>query len=112
MPKYFVKANGGQLLFQNAKKAKTIRRFCVVEGLYVKTGDMCPLNEIATICRQHKVRLFVDEQVSFAAIGQTGRGITEHLGVDVSQLLNIVSWLISNCNSLKDDETFIYVISR
>lgn len=65
------------------KKAKTIRRFCVVEGIYVKTGDMSPLQEITDLCKQHKVRLFVDETISFGVLGKTGRGLTEHLGVDV-----------------------------
>lgn len=69
--------------FQNPKQAKATRRFCVVEGIYMKSGDMSPLNEITHLCRTYKVRLFVDETVSFGVLGNTGRGITEHLGVDV-----------------------------
>jgi len=69
---------------QNMKKAKTVRRFCIVEGIYYKTGTMCPLNEIAKLCRKHKVRLFIDESISFATIGATGRGITEYKNIAVS----------------------------
>lgn len=72
------------------KKAKTIRRFCVVEGIYVKTGDMSPLQEVADLCKQYKVRLFVDETISFGVLGKTGRGLTEHLGVDVCMNSHLV----------------------
>jgi serine palmitoyltransferase len=44
------------------------------------------LNEINELCKKHKVRLFLDESVSFAALGDTGRGITEHLGVDPADI--------------------------
>lgn len=36
------------------------------------------------MCRKNKVRLFVDESLSFGVIGKTGRGVTEHLNVSVS----------------------------
>lgn len=61
-----------------------MRRFCVVEGIYSKTGLICPLKEIAELCLEHKVRLFVDESISFGSIGDTGRGVTEYLNVPVS----------------------------
>ncbi|ODM92625.1 Serine palmitoyltransferase 1 [Orchesella cincta] len=71
---------------KNAKKAKTIRRFCVVEGIYSKSGTLCPLKEVADLCKQYKVRLFVDETISFGILGKTGRGLTEHLGVDIKDI--------------------------
>ncbi|OXA44032.1 serine palmitoyltransferase 1 [Folsomia candida] len=70
----------------NPKKAKTIRRFCVVEGIYSKTGEICPLKEIAAMCRKSKVRIFVDETLSFGVLGATGRGITEYLDVPIRDL--------------------------
>lgn len=78
--------------FQNPKKAKTIRRFCVVEGIYSKTGEICSLKEITALCRKHKARLFVDETLSFGVLGATGRGITEHLDVPVRCLIFLVSY--------------------
>jgi len=65
------------------KKAKSIRRFCVVEGIYKKTGEMCPLKDITEMCKDYKVRVFVDESISFGTIGKTGRGLTEYLDVPV-----------------------------
>lgn len=50
------------------------RRFLVVEGLYVNSGDLCPLPELLELKWKYKVRIFIDESVSFGTIGATGRG--------------------------------------
>lgn len=68
---------------KNPTKAKATRRFLVVEGLYMNHGDLCPLPELIKLKAEYKVRLFVDETVSFGILGKTGRGIAEHFGVDV-----------------------------
>jgi len=62
------------------------RRFIVVEGLYRNTGDICPLPEILALKEQFFYRLILDESVSFGALGRTGRGVTEHYGVKVSDV--------------------------
>ncbi|CAG0882427.1 unnamed protein product [Darwinula stevensoni] len=69
----------------NPKKAKVTRRFLVVEGIYMNTGDLCPLPKIVELRRQFKVRLFVDESISFGTLGKTGRGIFEHYGIPNSE---------------------------
>src|SRR5207253_1592362 len=68
---------------KNPKKAKVTRRFLVVEGLYMNHGDICPLPEIMELKKKHKVRIFVDEAVSFGVLGATGRGITEYFNIPV-----------------------------
>lgn len=35
---------------------------------------------------QYKVRIFMDESVSFGTLGVTGHGVTEHLNVPVCEL--------------------------
>jgi len=32
---------------------------------------------------KYKVRIFLEESMSFGVLGKTGRGITEHFGIDV-----------------------------
>lgn len=66
---------------KNPKKAKVTRRFLVVEGLYVNYGDLCPLKRMVELKYKHKYRIFLDESVSFATIGKTGRGITEYYDI-------------------------------
>ena len=60
-----------------------MRRFLVVEGIYANTGAVCPLPELLRLKEAHKLRLFVDESLSFGVLGATGRGLTEHFGVTV-----------------------------
>lgn len=67
---------------KNPKKAAKIRQFIVVEGLYAKTADLCPLPELIKLKWRYKVRIFIDESLSFATIGRSGRGVTEHYDVD------------------------------
>lgn len=69
---------------KNLKKASKIRRFIIVEAIYMNTGEMCPLPEIVELRKLYKLRLILDESVSFGSIGSHGRGITEHLNVNVS----------------------------
>lgn len=68
---------------KNPKKASKIRRFIIVEAIYMNTGEMCPLNEIIELRKQYKLRLILDESISFGALGKNGRGITEHLSINV-----------------------------
>lgn len=69
---------------KNLKKATKLRRFIIVEGIYANTGEMCPLREIVELRRRYKLRLILDESISFGSLGKNGRGILEHLNVKVN----------------------------
>ncbi len=58
------------------------RRFIIVEGVYRNTGDLCPLAEIMRLKEEFCYRVILDETLSFGTMGKTGRGITEHFGVN------------------------------
>lgn len=75
---------------KNPKKAAKIRRFIIVEAIYMNTGEICPLAEVIELRRRYKLRLILDESVSFGTLGKNGRGIIEHLNLNVS---------IKNCGS-------------
>lgn len=66
---------------RDPKRARNTRKFIVVEGLYMNNGDVCPLPALVELKYKYKVRLFVDETVSFGVLGASGRGITEHFNV-------------------------------
>merc|ERR1740138_1982754 len=55
--------------------------FIVVEGIYSMEGDFCRLREIVTLKNRYKAFLYLDEAHSIGAVGPTGRGVTELLGV-------------------------------
>ena len=71
---------------KNPKKAAVTRRFLVVEGLYNNYGDFCPLKKLVELKYKYKVRIFIDETYSFAAVGRTGRGVTELFDVDIKDI--------------------------
>jgi glycine C-acetyltransferase len=61
--------------------------FVVVEGLYSMHGDIARLPEISSTCRRFdNVVLVVDEAHSIGVLGQTGRGIVEHFGLDATSV--------------------------
>uniref|UniRef100_A0A7E4WCP6 Serine palmitoyltransferase 1 n=1 Tax=Panagrellus redivivus TaxID=6233 RepID=A0A7E4WCP6_PANRE len=62
---------------KNPKKAAQIRRFLVIEGLYGKTGQICPLKRYLELKWQYKVRIFIDESYSFGVLGKSGKAKTK-----------------------------------
>ncbi|XP_050270668.1 long chain base biosynthesis protein 2a-like isoform X2 [Quercus robur] len=58
----------------------------IVEGIYSMEGDFCKLPEIVAICKKYKAYIYLDEAHSIGAIGKTGRGVSELLGVDPADL--------------------------
>ncbi len=66
------------------------RVLVVVEGLYSMEGDFCSLQEIIELKKEFSsklpVFLYLDEAHSIGAIGATGRGLTELLGVSVADV--------------------------
>ncbi|CAL1530141.1 unnamed protein product [Lymnaea stagnalis] len=71
---------------KNPKKAKVTRRFIVVEGLYLNTGKICPLPKLVELKWKYKVRIFLEETMSFGVLGDTGRGVTEHFDINPDQI--------------------------
>ncbi|KAI3820643.1 hypothetical protein L1987_08191 [Smallanthus sonchifolius] len=58
----------------------------VVEGIYSMEGEFCKLPEIVSICKKYKAYAYMDEAHSIGAVGKTGRGVCELLGVDTADV--------------------------
>ncbi|KAG6533745.1 hypothetical protein ZIOFF_007620 [Zingiber officinale] len=54
----------------------------IVEGIYSMEGELCKLPEIVAICKKYKAYIYLDEARSIGAVGKSGRGVCELLGVD------------------------------
>lgn len=63
-----------------------VRSFIVIESIYAKTGELCPLLKIVELKKKHKIRLFIDESKSFGVLGSEGKGITQHFNVNVNDI--------------------------
>jgi len=58
------------------------RVLIVVEGLYSMDGDIPDLPTLIDIKRRHKAFLMVDEAHGLGVLGETGKGVREHYGID------------------------------
>jgi serine palmitoyltransferase len=68
------------------RKSSDQRRFIVTEGLFSNTGGICPLPEILKLKEIYCYRLMLDESLSFGTMGVTGRGVTEHFGIPITDI--------------------------
>lgn len=76
------------------------RVLIVTEGLYSMDGDTCPLDRLIDLKKRHKALLMVDEAHSIGALGKTGAGICEHVGVashDVDVWMGTLSKTLASC---------------
>ncbi|MDR2489233.1 MAG: 8-amino-7-oxononanoate synthase [Desulfovibrio sp.] len=53
----------------------------VTDGVFSMDGDIARLPELVQICREHHLRLMVDDAHATGVIGATGRGSLEHFGL-------------------------------
>jgi len=60
--------------------------FVVVEGIYSMEGTIVKLKKLVELKKVYRFYIYMDEAHSIGAMGRTGRGICEHLGVDHSDV--------------------------
>ncbi|XP_026428866.1 long chain base biosynthesis protein 2a-like isoform X1 [Papaver somniferum] len=58
----------------------------VVEGIYSMEGELCKLPEIIQVCKKYRAYTYLDEAHSIGAVGKSGRGVCELLGVDTADI--------------------------
>lgn len=54
----------------------------VVDAVFSMDGDVIDLPAVSRLCREYDALLMVDEAHSLGVLGQTGRGIEEHFGLE------------------------------
>ena len=65
----------------------------VVESLYSMDGDIADLPELLKLKEEFGCWLLVDEAHSIGVLGKTGRGLSEHFGIDPKRIDIIVGTL-------------------
>ncbi|KAF3547201.1 hypothetical protein DY000_02006262 [Brassica cretica] len=55
-------------------------------SIYSMEREICKLPEIVSICKKYKAYVYLDEAHSIGAIGNTGRGVCELLGVNTADM--------------------------
>ena len=73
-----------ELILQDAVagKQRYNKILVIIEGIYSMEGELCCLAEIVEVCKLYGAYVWLDEAHSIGAVGPTGRGVCEELGVD------------------------------
>lgn len=58
------------------------RTLVIIDGVYSMEGDVAPLRDCIALKERYGAFLMVDEAHALGTLGATGRGSTEHAGVD------------------------------
>jgi glycine C-acetyltransferase len=69
-----------EMLEEDREKNYRIR-IIATDGVFSMEGLLAPLAELVALAREHNALLFVDESHATGALGKTGRGTIEELGV-------------------------------
>jgi len=57
-------------------------KLIVVDGVFSMEGDIVDLPAVVKIAKKYKARLMVDDAHGIGVLGKTGRGTTEHFGLE------------------------------
>lgn len=76
------------------------RRWLITEACFSSTGRCAPLRELVALKDHHHARMILDESFSFGAMGETGRGLIEHVGLGSGSVDVICASLENSCASV------------
>ena len=57
-------------------------KLVIADSVFSMDGDIIDLPRVVELCQQHSAWLMIDEAHSIGVLGDTGRGIEEHFGLD------------------------------
>jgi glycine C-acetyltransferase len=57
------------------------RKLVITDGVFSMEGDLARLDDILELAREHDAVVLVDDSHGTGVMGDTGRGVAEHLGV-------------------------------
>ena len=71
------------------KREKTRPTLVVTEGVFSMDGDLAPLPDLLTLCRQHEATLVIDDAHGTGIMGKNGRGTIEHFGLNPRDVIQM-----------------------
>ena len=69
-------------LERRLKQAGDAASLVVVDAVFSMDGDVINLPDVSRLCREYGAMLMVDEAHSLGVLGETGKGIEEHFGLE------------------------------
>jgi len=58
------------------------RKMIVVDGVFSMEGDIINLPDVVSLARKYNARIMVDDAHGIGVLGKTGRGTSEHFGLE------------------------------
>jgi len=72
-----------ETLRQWLKEAQDFRkRIVITDSVFSMDGDLAPLEEIVHLAKEYEAWVMIDEAHALGVLGKTGKGATEHFGLE------------------------------
>ena len=71
------------------KRERVQPTLVVTEGIFSMDGDLAPLPDLVSLCRQHEATLVIDDAHGTGVMGKNGRGTVEHFGLNPQDLIQM-----------------------
>lgn len=75
--------NNMEMLEDLLKRNTEAKKKCIItDSIFSMDGDMAPLDQIVSLAKVYGCSVMVDEAHAFGILGETGKGVVEHFGVE------------------------------
>ncbi|MCW8900463.1 MAG: 8-amino-7-oxononanoate synthase [Gammaproteobacteria bacterium] len=68
-------------------------KIIVSDGVFSMDGDLAPLNDLVSLANTKSAALMIDDAHGIGVLGNKGKGIIEHIGIDIKQVPILVGTL-------------------
>ncbi len=80
-------------LEQRLTNSDAANKFIISDGVFSMDGDLAPLDKLVYAAEKNNATLMIDDAHGIGVLGEKGRGVVEHFGLDSKQVPVLVGTL-------------------